>query len=151
MTRDMTTTSNSAMSMWQAIKRTAKLLIFWSVGYYFIRFSIAAEGSLLSFLLVDIGYFVVLIMQVLVILRGVQGYGNFNPNFSLGKGMRIGAFGSILGKLISFPVMIIMGNYIFPGGNPMLNTVGILGFPIALLWAAISGAIVGGISGLFVK
>ena len=90
-------------------------------------------------------------VQIWVIFLGVKSYGQYNPSFSLGKGMKIGCLSSVLAKMISFPAMIILMKYVFPNTANVGNMMGILGFPIALFIAGVLGAVIGFFSGFFVR
>lgn len=140
-------------SLWQVIKKTMTNLVLLSVGYYLIRYGVVSKDSFFSFsfLLADLGYFIVLFAQIAIVFIGVKRFGYENPDFSLGKGIKIGTFSSILSKLISFPIVLILGNAVFKNAGPAMNTVGLLSFPVVLITAGIWGAIIGFCSAFFVK
>ncbi len=147
----MRTETIQKVSRFAAIKQTTVKLLTWSVGYYFIRFMVISKGSIISFLLVDVGYFVVLLAHLLIIFRGVKNYGDDNPTFSLGQGISIGCISSVIAKMISFLMMVIIGDIFFAEASAALNTVSFLTFPFALLFAIFFGALAGGLSGVFVR
>lgn len=145
--------NNQQPSFWKVTRKTMTNLALLSIGYYLIRYGVLSKNSFFSFsfLFTDLGYFIVLFAQITIVFFGVKRFGNENPAFSLGKGMKIGALSSILSKLISFPVVLILGNVVLKNAAPAMNTIGILSFPIVLITAGIWGAIIGFGSGFFVK
>lgn len=126
-------------------------LVALSILYYMLRGYVFTNEGFLKFAVVDIvGYPIKFGIEAYIIYNSLRQKRSVS-RVSLSGMIRFGALSTLTARLFSSVILLIMANSLLPDLAPMMNTTSFILIPGAAFVGAFTGALIGGVSGLFLQ